>query len=985
VKRPCLLRQAPRALFCVAAILFLFAAAGFAADDVPVVTTIADFEDDSVATTIASVENVLRTACALKRSTVPARGQSCLQLEIGVTGGEASAVVDFRLRDPGRYDQADRIAAFYWLNGGSFDLAFRLRDANDQIFETPAQTVSAKNRWTYVEIACDPDKLKRIQGTGELRWPVQFQGFRASTSKLGKQTLYLDEFQIGHQVERRAVVHGEFVFDEPTRIFEPGATVKTALALENCSRTEKLQVSVELAWIRSDGSVLKTQSGSKSLPPSRPGFRSRQAIDFSQRIEQPGLYRLAARARAGGWLAPAVFQTSIAVTPRNTAISRGRSVFFGVRSGLVYEPVADQRLEIAIARDIGAHLLAIETPWRQIEPAQGKFDFSALDPAVNELVAKNIAPLIVLTDPPDWAPEGAARIDAVAAVFCRLAEKYGAAVSLFQPEHQVLGTRSLAELVPALDRIQERLKKTREDAAAVSPPVPATPESAAELKANLPASKVLWCVQTAGDVHAALQALETFRNAAGVSWDTKFWWQHHAAPMVGPTTFVDAEDVLKHYVHAALAGVRGLIWYDLRDDDNDRGQPNALRGLVRRDFSPKASLLGYAAAAGMLTGLACRGPVDGTPPEFDSALFVGSDRHLAVLLPKPNRIRPALLAVLQGVPGKLQLQDFERRSFKPLTGLPTSLAPTLNRPFFISLPLTTPQPEPQLAFDRCPISMPATLFCGESGHNILEFTPPEDVRRGSIQLAAPRGSQITLNSDRQWFKAKQGETQQLRLEITRPAEKKLETVKAELKLMLDKAVLDIPVDVCGLVNAPPADTNWPRQQDAFRLGELAPAAGQGASAGVTVFGAYTRQSFELLIVLRDERLVPLRVLADGTTIGDDLLLGVAGDHADAHTEVRIDLASDPPQLRPVHGTTGGELAAWTCRTLPGADGERVYHVQIPSRAFGPAALSAGSKLRLAVRYADDDSDGLSPVALQLGRGLDGSRSSEEFLWVRLAE
>jgi hypothetical protein len=40
---------------------------------------------------------------------------------------------------------------------------------------------------------------------------------------------------------------------------------------------------------------------------------------------------------------------------------------------------------------------------------------------------------------------------------------------------------------------------------------------------------------------------------------------------------------------------------------------------------------------------------------------------------------------------------------------------------------------------------------------------------------------------------------------------------------------------------------------------------------------------------------------------------------------------------------------------------------------------------LAVRYADDDSDGLSPVALQLGRGLDGSRSSEEFLWVRLAE
>ncbi|NLG44308.1 MAG: hypothetical protein GX547_13770, partial [Phycisphaerae bacterium] len=863
--------------------------------------------------------------------------------------------------------------------------AFRLRDANDQIFETPAQTVSAKNRWTYVEIACDAEKLKRIQGTGELTWPVQFQGFRASTSKLGKQTLYLDEFQIGHHVERRAVVHGEFLFDEPTRIFEPGATVKTALALENCSRSEKLQVSVELAWIRSDGSVLKTQSGSKSLPPSRPGFRSRQSIDFSQRIEQPGLYRLTARARAGGWLAPAVFQTSIAVTPRNTAISRGRSVFYGVRSGLVREPVADQRLEIAIARAIGVHLVAVETPWRQIEPAQGKFDFAALDPAVNELVAKNIAPLIVLTDPPDWAPEGAARVDAVAAVFSRVAEKYGAAVSLFQPEHEVLGTRGLSELAPALDRIQERLKKTREDAVAVSPPVPATPESAAELKAHLPASRVLWCVQTAGDVQAALQALETFRSVAGISWDAKFWWQHNAAPLVGPTTFVDAEDVLKHYVHAALAGVRGLIWYDLRDDDNDRGQPDALRGLVRRDFSPKASLLGYAAAAGMLTGLACRGPVDGTPPEFDSALFVGSDRHLAVLLPKPNRIRPALLAVLQGVPGELQLQDFERRPFKALTGLPTSLAPTLNRPFFISLRLTSPQPEPQLAFGHSPISIPSTLFCGETAHNILELTPPEDVRRGSIRLEAPRNSPVTLNSDRQSFKAKQGETQHLPLEITRPAEKQLEPAKAALKLTLDKAVLDIPVDVCALVSVPPADSAWPRQHDAFRLGELAPPDGQGASAGVTVFGAYSSQSFDLLIVLRDDRLFPLRALADGTTIGDDLLLGVAGDHADQHTAVRIDLASDPPQLRPVHGIAGVELDAWACRTLPGSDGARVYHVQIPSRTFGATALSAGTKLRLAVRYVDDDSDGLSPVALQLGRGLDGARSSEEFLWVRLAE
>jgi hypothetical protein len=978
-------RRARAGLIVLVPILPLLLCASFTTERVPVVATIADFDDDSVATTIASVQNVLRTACALKRSNVPARGQRSLQLEIGVTGGQASAVVDFRLRDPRRFDQADRIAAFYWLNEGAFDLAFRIRDARDQIFETPAQTVATANRWTYFEIALEPENLRRIQGTGEISWPIQLQGFRASTSNLGKQTIYLDEFQIEHHVERRAMIRGEFIFDQPTRIYEPGATVRAALALENCSRKEKLQVSVELAWTRPDGSVLKTQSGSKSLPPSNPDFRSRQSIDFSETIEQPGLYRLTARARASGWMTPAVFQTSIAVTPRNATLSRGRSTFYGVRSGLVREPAADQRLEIATARDIGVHLLAVETPWQQIEPAAGKTDFAALDPVINELTAKGIAPLIVLTDPPEWAPAGEARVAAIAALFCKLAGKYGAALSLFQPEHDVLGSPDLAALPAALERIQAEVKKVREDTGILSPPIPATPHAATALKTYLPASTVQWCIQTEGDTHAALQALESFRSAAGLEWEPKYSWLHRAAPLIGPTHFVDAEQLLEHYVQAALAGVGGLIWYDLRDNDNDTGQPDALRGLVRRDFSPKASLLGYATAAGMLTGLACRGPVDGTPPEFQSALFVGSDRHLAVLLPRPNRIRPAVLAVLQGVAGKLQLQDFERRPFSPLSGLRTSLVPTLDRPFFITIPLTSPQPEPQLAFGQSPVSVPATLFCGETEDNVVKVTPLDDVRRGSLRLTAPPNSLLSFDFERPYFKAKQGETQQLPLKISRPTNKPFESVRAALKVTLDSTVIEIPVEARPLATIRPKAGGWPAQRDSFRLAELTADEGQRASARATVFAAYSPQDLELLIVLRDDRLVPLRTLADGTAIGDDLLLGVAGDHADQHAEIRIDLASDPPQLHPAYACNGNELRGWTCTALAGAEQEHVYHVQIPSQAFGTPALSPGSKLRLAIRYEDDDADGLSPAMLHWGRGLDGAWSSEGFRWVRLAE
>ena len=109
------------------------------------------------------------------------------------------------------------------------------------------------------------------------------------------------------------------------------------MRLENISRQRALPLSVQLAWRRADGTELNTTRASLNLPASGAEYRSRQPVDFSQRIYEPGLYRLEARVYGPGWIMPAL-QTTIAVTYTNRALPRGRATFFGIQTNLLREP-----------------------------------------------------------------------------------------------------------------------------------------------------------------------------------------------------------------------------------------------------------------------------------------------------------------------------------------------------------------------------------------------------------------------------------------------------------------------------------------------------------------------------------------------------------------------------------------------------------------------------------------------------------------------
>jgi len=614
------------------AIVLTLAVAVAACADQPAVTVLADFEDASVAARIGVVRNVLAGDCAASRAAIPAHGQGSLALEIGATAPSVSVVCDLTFREPTRFHQADHVTTFCWINEGQIEIAFRILDARDQLFETRAETVRLHHRWVRVAADLDTKALTRLHGQTQLTYPIQIQGYRLTTARRGKQITYLDELQVEHRVRPQNLIHGEFRFDEPTRIYEPNSSVYAAVIFENRSREKPLALSVDLAWMRPDGSVLETQRANVRLLASGVDFRSHRTLDFSQRIRQPGLYRLVARARASGWTSRYRIETTIAVTRSNRRVSRGRSTFFAVRTNLLREPELDQDLEIDVARDIGINLLAIDAPWQRVQSKSDTLNFDALDPVIEALSRQNMGAMVVLTDPPPWLPSGtAARTTSLAKLATTISSHFGGRLSLIQLGQSLFPDTDFADQLEIAREVRQRVQQIRPDIEVLPPPIPVEDLSLAATAASFavqnPAVPLVFL--TRGDTSAALATLENFRQRAALDWRDTHWWAHEADPLVGSGHFANAESILRHYTHAALAGVQGLLWFDLRDDDSDVSHREMLRGLVRRDFGPKTSMLGYATAAGLLTGFRCAGPVAGTPDGFDSAMFLGADRQIA--------------------------------------------------------------------------------------------------------------------------------------------------------------------------------------------------------------------------------------------------------------------------------------------------------------------------------------------------------------------
>ncbi len=940
------------------------------------VTVLADFETPDVAAQLGDAVRIGLGDCQVERVAVPARGQGSLSIELGATTAGAAVACQLTFRVPTRFMQLDRLTAFCWLNEGEFQVAFRIRDARGQLFETPPHAMQTTRRWVAISAELKPAALTRVRGDGALTFPVELDGFRATTQQLGRQTVFLDDFQIEHQVRPDELIRGSFEFDEPTRMYEPGATVAAQVVFENRSREKALTLNVDLAWIAPDGSGLQTQRADVSLPASGAEFRSHRKLDFSQRIREPGLYRLVAQARAAGWSAPHTIETTLAVTPSNRRVSRGRATLFGLRTNLLREPELDQRLEVAVARDLGVNLLAFEASWAALEPKRGAPQFAPLQTLMETLAEKgtDMATMLVLRGAPEWAPVNATERAAPLAEFlAALHKRFGERVSRVLLDANATGGAGFAAQAQVAVGVRERV-------AAAGVKLDVLPPALALMASGEKFDVVAWrranpavplVVRTTGYVTEALASLAQ----AGVEWRAADWWLHDAQPLAGAGFDADSEDVLRYYVRAATAGVAGLLWFDLRDDDTDPAFPAGLRGLVRRDFSPRTTLLGYASAAGQLTGSRYVGPVEGAPDAFESALFVGGKQQVAVLIPRPNRVLPAVLAPAAGAPGELVALDFARRALPLLTSSAPSLLPAQTHPIFVALTLKSPQPEPKLSLAKPWLRLPATVLVAQEGTLRFELDAPRALKSSYWQLRLPKDTPLRAAETSAGLRGAARETLRSEAKLTWEGAARPPVVAATLKVSLEGDAVEVPFGIQAPAVVPALAKGDDLTTARYRLGELTPPPEQRASVTATAYAAVEADRVLVAVVSKDDQVVGVR---EGQPMaGDRLLIGWAWEGVDEHVEVTLAAADEKPVVKLSSG--GAPPRGWNCTAEKRADGTRVQRFTLPRTPEG--GQTAGVRYRLALRYVDDDADGFTPVSVALGAGLDGSRATGGYLWL----
>ena len=961
------------------AVVGLLAVSAFGSPPQNVVTTLADYEDSSIAIRISGVRRVLAADCALSYSAIPARGQRSLTVEVGATQTGASAAVDLRFRIAKPFAQADRLATYAWINEGYAEIGFRIRDAADRIFETTPKPIGNKSRWVRLDTALTKDVLtlvapKPAQGakTPAMEWPIEVLGYRVVTRDIGRQTVYIDDLEVEHRASGAEVLQGEFVFSNPTRVYEPGALVRAGVFLENLSRKIALPLSVDVAWLLADGTELTSARKSITLPPSGESFRSRQPVDFSQRVLEPGLYRLVARVSGPGWSTPAVVESTIAVMTSNRALPRGRETFFGIRSNLLRESPVDQDIEIAIAREIGVQLLALDVPWRAIEPSPGRHEFRLLDEVVDLLIERDIAVMLILVDRPEWLEADADKAwQHQVQILDTLAQRFGKRVTAFMP----LLPNPQGEDWERLLQLEKKLKDVESNATLMAPPIAVDATKTLNIPADV-RDKLPLVFETTGPSTPAVADLIAFGQRNDIQWKAPTRWLHESDTAAGAGD--DAETILRHFMQGAAKGVGGVIWFDLRDDSAQPDQLDKQRGLVRRDFSPRDTLIGFANAVGMLHGLVYAGEVVGTPEEFDSATFIGGQTQVGVFFPKPNRILPALIAPRALVPGEVSILNFARVEQPQFGPLDASLSPMMERPFFTALFMERAQGEAQFALARPWIRAPQVVLCDEKAELHVEIDAIESLSRSYVQLLIPDDAGITSSASSRLLRAKRGETLPFDATLSHTGTTPLKPTTLTLRARIEGETYEVPIRLEPLHRVAAAKRNEPLSDERFNVGLLEARVSAGRKpAKLAVYIGYERRELRIEVDL-PAALVP----------GAYLDFGLAEENANLHQQARITHLRTTPALEPLASTDSAALRSWRCRRLDsgGASGAGRLEITIPTRSLEASSLKPGMRFLAAITLVIPPTDAAaSPVVQQWGSGVGDPRRTLGYKWLVLGE
>lgn len=937
------LRSTAVALLAVLAIL---TAAPRALADEAVVTTAANFEDTWVLPSIGETVNVTAADCEARYEGLPARGQSSLAIEIGATGAGAGVVCNLRFRHALFFKQADRISAVTWLKDGEVDVAFRIRDAEGRVFESKAQPVRYHDRWFKIESSLGDADLTRVSsagatasGPGKVVWPIEVAGLRITNARSGRQIAWIDDIQVEHRVPIEGQVRGVIHLNEATHLYQPGATATATVTLENLSRKSSQNLTVELLCTRGNGALVQRSTQTITMPAARAESPAKQGLPFTQPLVEPGLYRLVARVTGQGWPRPAEFETTVAAFPSNRAIPRGRETFFGVRSNLLREPPDDQALEIEVAQQIGVQLLALDVPWSVIEPRPGDYRWKSFDAAIDAIDRHSLACTLTITDPPAFLTDDSKLATAQAGLIAQLVKRCGSRIRGIQPVADSRGDAERSALATAAGDV----------------PLLAFPVDVSKVTGYAPRQ-----IATGTFIEAAA----TLEKSVGGKCKPTDWWLHAGIPSGGAGTPQDAIEYLQFALVAARCGAGQLLLADLRDDTDDARDAEHMRGLVRRDFSPKAALLGFASTVGMLSGLHFANTPADLPLGMSGALFMGGERQVLVLTPQAHRELPGLVNLKIGAAGDLQAYDFSRKPATVLNVAGQTFARPEERPLFVQLTCKQTQNDPQIQVKPSWLRLPRFVRVGRESTTRVELDVLPELKARFMQFSLPGDAPYVAKGDAVDLQSQTGKTATFDLALSQKPEPP-RVVAGTLRIATQAQPIDVPIEIVPT-------------RVASRVASIADALGTTPSFELFTRGANSTPGTGVpTYVAWDDRSLHILVELNRMPMNAAVLVELAADGAERTSAIIVRRSSDKLSI------VGEAFGASVDKLDNKVSGRATCHIALPAAWLGKATFVAGTRAHLRLQLRNDnvrsaDLAALTPADCDTG-------VNDGFIWIELLD
>lgn len=282
----------------------------------------------------------------------------------------------------------------------------------------------------------------------------------------------------------------------------------------------------------------------------------------------------------------------------------------------------------AMAR-CGAKLLRTDFSWRQIEPFEGKFDFSIYDPLVEDMIRNGIAVLAVLHPTPMWAvPAERANLDyftksrsrplpGLYRRFARqVAKHYGDKITFWEiwnePDLLPVSTLTTDEYLEILREGAEGIRQSCPDARIMTggfAVVDSPAVSQKDLQYRVLTEGKKWYDIHAIHLHGPFpeyadivdNQLIPLRTRAGV---TAPWFSAETSLNAsGGAERIQALTLFKKIMFSWSRGSISYIWYNLRNKGRDFYNGEHHYGLLTYDFYPNPAFSVFAELSRLYTGL----------------------------------------------------------------------------------------------------------------------------------------------------------------------------------------------------------------------------------------------------------------------------------------------------------------------------------------------------------------------------------------------